>query len=79
MATTKVGVVKLSVGVVRLSLLAGVGKSSSLASESGDSLRDSMSDSWAMYFVNSSKLTLPSSSVWVWVWQVGGVRLCSVM
>ena len=59
MATSKVGVVKLSVGVVS----AG---SSSLASESGDSLRDSISDSCATYFVNSSKLTLPSSSVGGW-------------
>ena len=69
MATSKVGVVKLSVGVVS----AG---SSSLASESGDSLRDSISDSCATYFVNSSKLTLPSSSArgWgKWVWKVGGV------
>ena len=72
MATSKVGVVKLSVGVVS----AG---SSSLASESGDSLRDSISDSCATYFVNSSKLTLPSSSVggWgKWVWSVGGVSEC---
>ena len=68
-ATSKVGVVKVSVGVVS----AG---SSSLASESGDSLRDSISDSCATYFVNSSKLTLPSSSAcgWgKWVWSVGGV------
>ena len=57
-ATSKVGVVKLSVGVVGA-------KSSSLVSESGDSLRDSISESWAMYLVNSSKLTLPSSSVYV--------------
>ena len=54
--------VKQSMGVVS----AG---SSSLASESGDSLRDSISDSCATYFVNSSKLTLPSSSV-------GGVSGC---
>ena len=58
-ATSKVGVVKLPVGVVS----AG---SSSLASESGDSLRDSISDSCATYFVNSSKLTLPSSSKGGW-------------
>ena len=57
-ATSKVGVVKLSVGVVGA-------KSSSLVSESGDLLRDSISESWAMYLVNSSKLTLPSSSVYV--------------
>ena len=57
-ATSKVGVVKLSVGVVGA-------KSSSLVSESGDLLRDSISESWAMYLVNSSKLTLPSSSVYM--------------
>ena len=51
-ATSKVGVVSAG--------------SSSLASESGDSLRDSISDSCATYFVNSSKLTLPSSSVGGW-------------
>ena len=62
-ATSKVGVVKVSV----------FGKSSSVQSESGDSVRDSIRDSWATYFVNSSKLTLPSSSVWVNVCGRGGV------
>ena len=57
-ATSKVGVVKVSV-------FGGSGKSSSVQSESGDSVCDSIRDSWATYFVNSSKLTLPSSSVWV--------------
>ena len=57
-ATSKVGVVKVSV-------FGGSWKSSSVQSESGDLVRDSIRDSWATYFVNSSKLTLPSSSVWV--------------
>ena len=64
-ATSKVGVVKVSVF--------GSGKSSSVQSESGDSVRDSIRDSCATYFVNSSKLTLPSSSVWVEGCGRGGV------
>ena len=57
---TNVGISK--VGVVKVS------ESSSLLSKSGDSVRDSIRDNSAMYLVNSSKLTLPSSSEWVgWV------------
>ena len=73
-ATSNVGVSTSKVGVVKLSMFLGRGKSSSLKSESGVSLRDSIRDSCTMYFVNSSKLTLPSSSIGVCVG--GGLGVC---
>ena len=53
--------------MVKVSVFGGSGKSSSVQSESGDSVRDSIRDNCAMYLVNSSKLTLPSSSVYKYI------------